>query len=77
MVRMLLAKIECKNVTVEKLADYLADLTEPSFRVWLYDKKIYAIFRVSSIVVLKQLIEKLKQVKGLEFRFFRIEEVGI
>lgn len=74
---MLLAKIECKNITVEKLADYLADLTKPSFRIWLYDKKVYAIFRVGSMSILKKLIEKLKRAKGLEFRFFRIEEVSI
>jgi len=73
---MLLAKIECKNITVEKLAEQLTEIAEQGFRVWLYDKKVYAILKVSSISVLKKLIEKLKEVKNLEFRFFRIEEVS-
>jgi len=73
----LLTKIECKNITVEKLAEYLTEITEQGFRVWLYDKKIYAIFTVSSISILKKLVEKLKRVKNLEFRFFRIEEVSL
>jgi len=36
---MLLAKIECKNVSVEKLAECLAQIVEPFFRVWLYVRK--------------------------------------
>jgi len=74
---MLLEKIECKNITVEKLAELLTDVVEQGFRVWIYDKKVYAIFKVSSISILKKLVEKLKRVKNLEFRFFRIEEVGL
>lgn len=74
---MLLAKIECKNITVEKLAERLTEIAEQGFRVWLYDKKVYAIFRVSSISILKKLVEKLKRVKNLELKFFRIEEVSL
>ena len=71
---MLLAKIECKNITVEKLTEHLTEIAEQGFRVWIYDKKIYVIFRVSSISILKKFVEKLKRVKNLEFRFFRMEE---
>lgn len=70
---MFLVKIECKNI--EKLAECLAQIVEPFFRVWLYDKKVYATFKVSSISKLKQLIEKLKEIKHLEFKFYRIGEV--
>jgi len=73
---MLLAKIECKNIRVEKLAELLTDVVEQGFMVWIYDKKVYAIFRVSSIPILKNLVAKLNRVKNLEFRFFRIEEVS-
>jgi len=73
---MLLAKIECKNMTVEKLAEHLTEAAEQSFRVWLYDKKVYAVFRASSISILRNLVEKLKRVKNHEFIFFRIEEVN-
>jgi len=50
---MLLVKVECKNVATEKLAEILSNYTEPGFRVWLYNKRIYAIFRLSSISPLK------------------------
>jgi len=73
---MLLAKIECKNMTVDKLAEHLTEAAEQGFKVWLYDKKVYAIFRVSSISVLKKFIEKLKRAKNLQFKFFGIEEVS-
>lgn len=73
--RMLLAKIECKNISVEKLAECLAQIVEPFFRVWLYDKKVYAIFKVSSMSTLKQLISKLNAIEHLKFKFYRVEEV--
>jgi len=73
---MLLAKIECKNITVDKLAEHLTEAAEQGFRVWLYYKKVYAIFRVSSISILKKFIEKLKRAKNLQFKFFGIEEVS-
>ena len=72
---MLLVKVECKNINVEKLAECLAQIVEPFFRVWLYDKKVYAIFKVSSMSILKQLIDKLNAVRHLKFKFYRIEEV--
>jgi len=31
-------------------------------------------FRVSSISVLKKIIERMKRIKKIKFRFFRIEE---
>jgi len=74
---MLLAKIECKNITTEKLAEHLTEVAEQGFRVWIYDKKVYAIFRVSSISILRKLVKKLKRVKNLEFRFFRVDEVSL
>jgi len=72
---MFLVKVECKNLEVEKLASYLSEIVEPFFRVWLFEKKVYAIFKVNSLSTLKTLINKLKRDKHLEFRIFRIEEV--
>jgi len=72
---MFLVKVECKNVTVEKLAECLAKVVKPFFRVWLYDKKVYATFKVSSITTLNQLIKMLSEIKHLKFKFYRIERV--
>lgn len=74
MVKMFLAKVECKNVTVEKIAEFLVEVTEPGFRVWLYKKKVYSIFKVNSISTVKGLIESFKA-NNIKFRFFRIEEI--
>ena len=71
---MLLAKVECKNTTVEKLAEYLTEvITEPGFRVWLYGKKVYAIFKVRSIDTLKKLIKNFR-INDVKFKFFRVQE---
>jgi len=71
---MLLAKVECEKITVEKLMEFLVDTTEQGFRVWLYDKKVYAIFKTGSIATLRRLIESFRA-NNVKFRFFRIEEV--
>jgi hypothetical protein len=74
MVKMFLVKVECKNVTVEKIAENLAEITEPGFRVWLYKKKVYSIFKVGSISTLRALILNFKA-NNVKFRFYRIERV--
>ena len=72
---MLLAKVECKNIEVEKLASYLSKLVRPFFTVWLYDNKAYAAFKVNSISQLKDLIDELRENKHLRLKFYRIEMV--
>jgi len=72
---MLLVKLECRKIAVEELVELLSDYAELGFRVWLYDKKVYAIFKISSMSVLKQLIDKLNAIHHLKFKFYRIEEV--
>jgi hypothetical protein len=71
---MFLVKVECKNVKVEKIAENLAEITEPGFRVWLYKKKVYSIFKVNTISTLRRLIENFEAI-NVKFRFFRIEEI--
>jgi hypothetical protein len=71
---MFLVKVECKNVKVEKIAKHLAEITEPGFRVWLYKKKVYSIFKVNCISTLRRLIKNF-EAKNVKFRFFRIEEI--
>lgn len=72
---MLLVKAECKDIATEKLAEILSDYAEPGFRVWLYNKRTYAIFRLGSISSLKNLAEKFRELK-IRFSFYRIEEVS-
>jgi len=71
---MLLAKVEFEKVSVEKIVEHLADKTEAGLRVWLYDKKVYAMFKTSSLAMLKRIIESFKA-NNIKHRFFRIEEV--
>lgn len=72
---MLLAKVECKKVSIERLAEILSEYTEPGFKIWKYNKKIYAMFRLSSLLSLKNLTEKLRELK-IKFNFYRIQEVS-
>jgi hypothetical protein len=73
--KILLVRLECKGISVEKLGYMLSKIAEPRFLVWLYDKKAYAAFKVNSLSVLKNLIQRLKRVKGLEFNVYRLEEL--
>ena len=70
---MLEAKVE-SNLSVETLSAYLDDLSAPGFKVWLHDKKAYAIFKVSSLDSLRKLAETIEQ-RGRNCKFLRIVEV--
>lgn len=69
---MLEAKVE-SNLSVETLCAYLDELSAPGFKVWLHDKKAYAIFKVSSLENLRKLGERIEQI-GSRLKFLRIEE---
>jgi hypothetical protein len=71
---MLLAKVECEKISVERLAELLF-VHSKKLSVWLYNKKVYASFFVDSLSLLKGLIKTL-EVNGIKFRFYRIEEVN-
>ena len=60
------AKVEC-NLSVETLFSYLAELSAPGFKVWLHDKKAYAIFTVSSLENLHKLSERIERRSKLKF----------
>lgn len=66
------AKVE-SNLSVETLCAYLDELSAPGFKVWLHDKKAYAIFKVSSLENLRKLGERIEQI-GSRLKFLRIEE---
>jgi len=71
--KMLLAKIECEKVSVEKLAEIIFIYVK-KLNVWLYEKRVYASFFVDSFALLKSLFKALENNK-VKFRFYRIEEV--
>jgi hypothetical protein len=71
---MLLAKVECEKISVEKLAELLF-IYSKKLNVWLYNKKVYASFFVDSLSLLKGLIKTL-ETNRIKFRFYRIEEVN-
>jgi hypothetical protein len=71
---MLLAKVECEKISVERLAELLFVYSK-KLNVWLYNKKVYASFFVDSLSLLKGLIKTL-ETNGVRFRFYRIEEVS-
>jgi len=71
---MLLAKVECEKISVEKLAE-LFFIYSKKLNVWLYNKKVYASFFVDSLSLLKGLIKTL-ETNRIKFRFYRIEEVN-
>ena len=66
-------KVE-SNLSVETLFAYLDELSAPGFKVWLHDKKSYAIFNVSSLESLRKLAEKMEP-RGRNCKFLRIVEV--
>lgn len=70
---MLLAKVECEKVSVERLTELLFVYSR-RLNVWLYNKKVYASFFVDSLTMLRGLIKTL-ETNGIKFRFYRVEEV--
>ncbi len=69
---MLETKVE-SNLSVETLFAYLEEVSAPGFKVWLHDKKSYAIFKVVSLEGLRKLSERIEQ-RGQKCRFLRISE---
>ena len=63
-----------KNIRSEKLFKYLDRLTD-GFKIWMHDDMVYGLFDVESLVKLKELSRRLKQVKNIEFRFIKIRTV--
>ena len=70
---MLEAKVE-SNLSVETLFAYLVELSTPGIKVWLHDRKSYAIFKVSSLESLRKLAETIEQ-RSRNCKFLRIVEV--
>jgi len=71
--------LECKNVTCEKVANLLSKFKGTfahSFTVWLYDKSVFAYFRVKCVPELNEFTKLLKRIKKIEFRYRTIKKRG-
>jgi len=69
---MIEVRLECKNVKVEKIANWLSKFGKSfEYKVWEYSNTFYASFRVGSLSNLDALERKLKQ-NRIEFHFSRI-----
>ena len=72
---MLRVMVECKNVRSEKVAKYLAKLTD-GFKLWMHDNCVYALFDIESLIELRELSKNLKHIKNIEFRFIKIRTLS-
>lgn len=75
---MMKVKLECRNTRMEKIVNCLEKLSKrPSgYKLWLYDGRVFAYFKVKSVSDLKELTKRLKRIKNIEFKYHRIEKVG-
>jgi hypothetical protein len=69
---MMKVKIEFGNVRIEEIADCLEEFSE--YKIWLYDDRVFAYFKVKSISDLKKLTEEL-ELRRIEYKCHRIEKV--
>jgi len=74
---MLKVKIECRNVGCEKIAKCLARFGTPNFKVWLYDGRVFAYFKLRSVSDLNELTRRFKRIKNIELNFHRIEKAWL
>jgi hypothetical protein len=66
-------KVEFGNARMEKIADCLEKLLS-EYKIWRYDDRVFAYFKVKSISDLKKLTTRLKR-EEIEYKYHRIEKV--
>jgi hypothetical protein len=70
---MIKGKIECSNASREKVANCLMKfvISFPSeFKGWAYDKKFFISFELESLSDFKELIRRLKRIRGIRIKYF-------
>lgn len=74
---MMKVKLECRNIRMEKIARCFERSSKLPFgyKIWLYDGRIFAYFKVKSISDLKELNKRLKRVENTQIMYHRIEKV--
>ena len=71
---MLKVMVECGNVPSEKVARHLERRLD-SYRVWVYQDRVYASFVVEDIHRLRKIRNGLKRLKGVELRVVKVGRV--
>lgn len=71
-------KLEIRNVRMNIIAEHFEVFGKLSsgYKLWLYDGRIFAYFKIMSNVHLKELIERLIEMKNIVIIFHRIEVKG-
>ncbi|MDI6826774.1 MAG: hypothetical protein QMD36_06390 [Candidatus Aenigmarchaeota archaeon] len=75
---MIEAKLECKNVSCEKLANRLSKFRGAfpfGYKVWAYKDRVFAYFRVRCIMDLNEFTRRLRTIKNAEYQYHKIERV--
>lgn len=74
---MMKVKLECRNTRIEKIANCLDRFGKLPFgyKIWLYDERVFAFFKVKSVSDLNELTRRLKRIKNIQFKYHRIEKV--
>jgi len=75
---MIEVKLECKNVSCEKLANRLSKFRGSfpfGYKVWTYQDTVFAYFKVRCIVDLNEFTRKLRKIEKIKFKYHRIERV--
>ena len=78
--RIVEAKLECKNVSCEKIANCLSKSkrTFPfEYKVWVYKNSVFAYFKVRSMSDLNELARRLRRIKKSELTFHQIQKVWV
>lgn len=66
--------VECKNTRSEKVAKYLKIFTD-SFKIWIREESVYALFEIDSLSTLRELRKRMKKMKNAEIKFIKIWSV--
>jgi len=73
---MLKVKIECRDAVCEKIAKCLVKLGKSGFKIWLYNGRVFACFKLRSVLELSEFTKRLKR-QNIDFVFHRIQKVWI
>jgi len=66
--------IRCKKLKSEKFAKILEKVSS-DYSIWLHNDAVYAFFRAKSFEQLSEVRVKLSRIKGIEYRFVKIQKV--
>jgi len=72
--KMLKVTLELKNVRSENIAEIVSGFAD-RFKIWRHDGNLYASFNLKSLEKIRELSEMLELIKGIKFRYIKIQKV--